>query len=340
MPYGLKAIGDQFSMKPGQKPRIGKGTKVYNSVQEALKNNGDRYRVKLKDGGTQVRQLYTQKVPGTVDTYELKSRPQKLTPAFKQKGNRGEASRASTGKDVDIKQSQIKGGDITRKGKQHHHLVSLRYYQPYFDVLDDAGKAELTRLLNEQKIYPGDDRRNYVALMGSNQAIGSDHQGKVHPIMDRLRAADPLKPDAARLQGMSPQQLFEEMLPKIRRDQGVVRDVLLHGRTNIVTADPELEQALQTPPQEKIELPATETMVAPQDAVEPLEGIATDAQIPQTPAVTPRDDSLQQPPIQQFGEQLIDMSQSSVMQKAGLIRKAGGIFFQTLGALRTLSQMP
>lgn len=335
MPYGLKELGQQITMKPGQKPRIGLGKKVYNSVQEALKNNGDRYRG--PDG--KVRQLHLQKVPGVEDTYQLKSKPQKLTPAFKKKGNRGEASRASTAKDVDIKKSETKGGDITRKGKQHHHLVSLRYYQPYFDALDDAGKVELTRLLNEKKIYPGDDRRNYVALMGSNQAIGSDHQGKVHPIMDRLRAQDELKPDLARLRGMTAQQLFQEMLPRIRRDQQVVRDVLLHGRTNIMTADPELEQALQTPPQEKIQLPTT-TPSAPKDVVEPLEGIATDAQIPQTPAVTPRDDSLQQPPIQQFGQQLMDMSAANVMEKGMLIRKAGGIFFQAASTLRALSEMP
>lgn len=342
MPYGLKELGQQITMQEGQKPRIGQGKKVYNSVQEALKNNSDRYRG--PDG--KVRQLYMRKVPGVQDTWELKSKPQKLNPAFKQKGNRGEASRLSTDPNANIRLAEEKGGNITRRGFQHHHLMSLRYYQPYFEALDEAGRAELTKLLNEQKIYPGDDRRNYVAVMGSNQVIGSDHQGKIHPIMDRLRAQDELQPDLARLRGMTAQQLFQEMLPRIRRDQQVVRDVLLHGRTNIMTADPELEETLkpQPFPEQQEVPPSTETMVAPQDVVEPLGGFDTSAppevtgQLPpitddpsgefaQPQVMTSQQDSnLEQ--LQEFGTQALNVVQQ--IPTAQIYRKAGAIYFRKI----------
>ena len=343
MPYGVKKLGDQFTMQEGRKPQLtpkGRGKKIYDSLKDALKNGGDRYR--RPDG--QIRQLYFRKVPGVQDTYELRDKQQKLRPAFKQKGNRGEASRFSTGKDVDIEKSEIKGGNITRRGFQHHHLMSLRYYQPYFEALDEAGRAELTKLLNEQKIYPGDDRRNYVSVMGSNQVIGSDHQGKIHPIMDRLRAQDELQPDLARLRGMTPQQLFQEMLPRIRRDQQVVRDVLLQGRTNIMTADPELEETLkpQPFPEQQEVLPATETMVAPQDVVEPLEGFDTSAPPEVTEPLPPitqdtsgefgqpqvmtsqQDSNLEN--LQEFGTQALNVVQQ--IPTAQIYRKAGGIYFR------------
>jgi hypothetical protein len=347
MPYGLKDLGQQITMQEGQKPRIGQGKKVYNSVQEALKNNGDRYR----GPNGKVRQLYMKKVPGVQDTWELKSKLQQGANPFSGKGNRKDASRLSTAQEIQESPEQrtrikSKIGEINRKGKQYHHLVSLRYYQPYFEALDEAGRAELTRLLNEKNIYPGDDPKNYAAVMGANQVIGSDHQGKIHPIMDELRAKDPLKPNLERLRGMTAKQMFDEMYPKIQRDFSVVRHVMIGTPlpSAIVTQNPELEELLkpQPFPEQQEVPPSTETMVAPQDVVEPLGGFDTSAppevtgQLPpitddpsgefaQPQVMTSQQDSnLEQ--LQEFGTQALNVAQQ--LPTAQIYRKVGGIYFR------------
>lgn len=231
-PLKGRKIGSQFNIPDGVtlSQYLGRrGTKPADSYEEAVELNRDRFY--NEDGDVMI--ITPRKVKGVANTYQVslqsersRGRGLKDSPTSK----RGEHSDIVTDPETNQELADLKRGLINRKGQQYHHMMSLAWYSPYFKGLNDDQKAELIFNLNRRGFYPGDDRRNYVGLIGGNVAIGSEHQGQLHPRIDQLREKGGIDPKRDEVFGMTVEQRLNEMLPQLYSDRDVLRSVIMANR--------------------------------------------------------------------------------------------------------------
>lgn len=231
-PLKGRKIGSQFNIPSGVtlSQYLGRrGTGPADSYEEALKLNRDRFY--NEDGDVMI--ITPRKVKGVENTYQIslqsersRGRGLKDSPTSK----RGQYSEIVTDPETNQEYADLKRGLINRKGQQYHHMMSLAWYAPYFQGLNDDQKAELIYNLNSRGFYPGDDRRNYVGLIGANVAIGSEHQGQLHPRIDKIRQTSGIDPKREEVANMTLEQRLNEMLPQLYSDRDVLRSVIMANR--------------------------------------------------------------------------------------------------------------
>ena len=196
------------------------GSGVANSFEEALANDQFRF----KQGGETY--LISARPTAIENEYALKvqSEAARGEQILKQSrsGNRALTSEVSTPADADLSLSAKKIGAINSGQKQFHHMMDLDSYAPFFQGRSDEDKAMMIGMLNKKGFYPGDDRRNYVGLGGNLWAKpgkgnfvsgikGSEHQGKMHPLLSKNRREYPL-PSPEEISQMSAVEAVETML--------------------------------------------------------------------------------------------------------------------------------
>lgn len=231
-PLKGKKIGSQFNIPDGVtlSQYLGRrGTGPADSYEDALELNRDRFY--NEDGDVMI--ITPRKVKGVANTYQIslqseRSRGRGMLDSPTSK--RGQYSDLVTDPETDQELADLKRGLINRKGQQFHHMTSLAWYAPYFKGLNEDQKAQLIFNLNRRGFYPGDDRRNYVGLIGGNVAIGSEHQGQLHPRIDQLRKQSGINPERDEVFGMTVEQRLNEMLPQLYSDRDVLRSVIMANR--------------------------------------------------------------------------------------------------------------
>lgn len=170
-------------------------------LESAVLNN-NAYVKRVKNGGeTIISRLHINPVPDSNGEYYLSYgpsivKPQKL--ALNAPGPRGEKAQFIAQPDLNEAIAALKYAIINAKGKETHHMNEIDSSARYVSALPEYLRPEFYRRARERGFYFGDDRRNQVALYGSNvtgallpdgtQVIPSnysdEHQTGVHRIMD------------------------------------------------------------------------------------------------------------------------------------------------------------
>lgn len=228
-------VGSQYNWNPTQ----GWGNRVYGSQEEAIKNRSTRYLQitpnpdNTKPPTTEVMVLTPSKVTGVKNTWQLGVKPESQIGKSlrKHSGNRVEYGQVSTLETNDEVIANKKVGVINRRGQQYHHMLGLARYAPFFSGLSEPMKLALTVMFNQYGFYPGDDRRNYVGLVGSNVAIGSEHQGDIHPRIDK----NPI--DYTGVKNMNVWERFTYALPFMMQDRDQLREVIKSRRRSGLKAN-------------------------------------------------------------------------------------------------------
>ena len=217
------------------------GSGVANSFEEALANDQFRF----KEGGETY--LISARPTDIENEYAIKvqseaARGQQILNQSRS-GNRAITSEVSTPADADLSLSAKKIGAINSGQKQFHHMMDLDSYAPFFQGRSDEEKAMMVGMLNQKGFYPGDDRRNYIGLGGNvwakpgkgnfvDKIKGSEHQGKMHPLLSKNRREFPL-PSSEEISQMSAVQAVETMLPSLVRDRAALQQVLSTRRPGL-----------------------------------------------------------------------------------------------------------
>lgn len=190
-----KGGGRQFSSKGT--PTLSNTAYLGTSFEDAIQHNSPKYR---DESGT-IRRIKVNKVKGVDDTYQLGDSTQAVSgqslPAVNSSAKdavgktRKHAAQVSTNSNADIELSQIKYKNAKDQLKQIHHLVSLVDNSGGFEGRSEASKQYIFNELAKEGVFPGDDRRNYVAIYGNtvfNPATGEqiavpwidEHQAGMH----------------------------------------------------------------------------------------------------------------------------------------------------------------
>lgn len=206
--------------------------KPYNSFDSAVRNGS---RVYTENGTTYI--ISQEKVSNGVWKFTQKTEAQHGKNII-QNTNSGRRQRSSASynpppiterKPPITNKEALKVSRINRKGQQFHHIMDLDGYKHIYAGLDPRGRQQLNALLNRNGFYPGDDRRNYIGLVGSNVRKGSEHQGLVHPRTYAFRKTNPI-PTVAQLAGLNPQQRLEVLLPNLQQERGILQQVVKEER--------------------------------------------------------------------------------------------------------------
>lgn len=169
-------------------PRLPNTKYVGNSFGDAITNDSPKYRG--EDGvvrRVKVRQITPQGTYQFADdsTQSAKGRPKLAVNAGKE--SRQRAARSLTQPGVDLDLSGHKYQDINDHNKQAHHLLSIGMHGGALEGRSQASQDYIVGELAKDGFFTGDDRRNYVALIG-NRAVTEGGQrfspGKVHPTLD------------------------------------------------------------------------------------------------------------------------------------------------------------
>lgn len=208
-------------------------SKPYKSFDEAVRNgsyvykqNGQTYIIKkVKEGNVWSLRSQTEAAHGR---------------AIRQNTNSGRRQRSSAAyntppagsiKPVVNSTADQKISRINRRNQQFHHIMDLDGYKHIFAGLDPKGIQQLKKLLNAKGFFPGDDRRNYIGLVGSNVRKGSEHQGQVHPLTYRYRKDNPI-PTVEQLRGLNPIQRLQTLLPQLQAERAILQQVVKDNRRN------------------------------------------------------------------------------------------------------------
>jgi len=214
------------------------GTKIYNSLTEAIHNGSTRYRD--KDGRVKIIEfknnsdLKGSSGQGQVKSIEVKDQSKagksRIDASYRRPSRNYSATVVGN---VPGEYEYSKVGEIARKGQEYHHMMDLDSYKDFFEGLDPTQKEQLRQQLGKKGFFPGDDRRNYVGLVGNkmmirgqnNIILGSEHQGDIHPRLNKLRKEYPL-PSPEELGRMSVEQRYEAMMPHLTRDRAQLQEVI------------------------------------------------------------------------------------------------------------------
>lgn len=207
-------------------PVVLPSTRTASSAQQALLGNSSRYR-DPKSG--QVRYLKVAPVEGMRDTYQVRpdgNRTGKGMPKLavsSVKPSRSTAGQASTAVGTDLVMSANKYQDINDKNKQAHHLLEVVEHGGAFIGRSPESKAYIINELNKQGFFPGDDRRNYVALTGNKMKMSAgnmvttghldEHQGGVHSKNSLSNEVQKSLPTAEEFSRMTDDQVVAAILP-------------------------------------------------------------------------------------------------------------------------------
>ncbi|MEY4418009.1 MAG: hypothetical protein RIQ88_447 [Actinomycetota bacterium] len=224
--------------------------KPYNSFDSAVRNGS---RVYTKNGTTYI--ISQTKVSNGVWKFTQKTEAQHGKQII-QNTNSGRRQRSSASynpppiterKPLITNREAIKVSRINRKGQQFHHIMDLDGYKHIYAGLDPRGRQQLNALLNKNGFYPGDDRRNYIGLVGSNVRKGSEHQGLVHPRTYAFRKTNPI-PTAAQLAGLNPQQRLKVLLPHLQQERSILQQVVKEERRPNSNARPKPQRSASATP--------------------------------------------------------------------------------------------
>lgn len=254
VPY---SVGSQ--VKQVTKPTAS-SSKVFSSIDEAARNRGARYRG--KDG--KIYELEWKPVKGVKDTWQLSQRTEiaagRAQASATNSGKRARSSAAYQQPPVGQKpqvadMAAAKINRIKHKGQQFHHMMDLSAYKHIFAGLDPKGIKQLTALLNKNGFFPGDDRRNYIGLVGNGLSIAgryingirnSEHQGDIHPRLDAHRRANPV-PSIDQLIGLTPSARAAALLPGLEKERSVLQQVIADRRRGGLQSSPSANKPAPAP---------------------------------------------------------------------------------------------
>jgi hypothetical protein len=216
-------------------------SKVARSFEEAVALGSHR----VQDPQGNIKYLEVVGVPGVNNTYRLKYTPEEVIGHAQRAGTNSGVRRGksivSTADNTDMGIGAKKIARISDQGRQFHHIMDLDSYAPYFEGLSPEDKALQIAALNQHGFYPGDDRRNYIGLVGS-QTMGNtgrvvymdnnEHQSDIHPRLIKLRKAYPIN-TVEEISTMNPTQRVEAMLPHLLRDRAELHKVLDRRRPGL-----------------------------------------------------------------------------------------------------------
>lgn len=242
-------VGSQVSSST--KPTLS-SSRVFSSIDEAARNRGSRYRG--KDG--KIYELEWKPVKDVKSTWQLAQRTEVASGRSQvnstNSGKRARSSAAYQQPPLGQKPSitdvaAAKVNRIKHRGQQFHHMMDLSAYKHIFAGLDPRGIRQLTSLLNKSGFFPGDDRRNYIGLIGNGLSIAgryingirnSEHQGQIHPRLDAHRRANPV-PSIEQLRGLTPAARAEALLPGLQKERAILQQVIRDRRRSSLQSSPQ-----------------------------------------------------------------------------------------------------